>query len=101
VTLPSATIIRIQRIQNKKLWRRYQNEVDDVASKYGGREHAAELYLYHGSKFTAPETIYKSSEEGFDTRFARAGYWGFAAYFAKNSEYSDSYAFEDKNNKTK
>jgi Poly(ADP-ribose) polymerase catalytic domain len=48
------------------------------------------MYLYHGTRDTKPEEIYKS-EEGFDLRFARqGGKWGFANYFALNASYSDN-----------
>jgi hypothetical protein len=57
--------------------------------------------LYHGSRQTTPETIYKSSEEGFDTRFCNGGFWGYATYFAKNSEYSNGYAFVETEKGTK
>ena len=48
--------------------------------------------MYHGTRGTPPDTIY-SSEEGFDMTYSRAGMWGHANYFAKNSSYSDAYAF--------
>jgi hypothetical protein len=43
----------------------YQNEVDDLACKHGGKEHAIEAEMYHGTRLTPPAIIYKS-EEGFD-----------------------------------
>jgi hypothetical protein len=70
----------------------YQNEVDDVASKHRGREHAIEAEMYHGTSNTPPATIYKS-EEGFDMRYSNAGSWGYANYFAKNSAYSHNLAY--------
>ena len=48
--------------------------------------------MYHGTRLTPPAIIYKS-EEGFDQTYSKAGMWGFANYFAKNSAYSDNYAY--------
>ena len=56
--------------------------------------------MYHGTSDTPPIAIYKS-EEGFDMRFSNAGMWGFANYFAKNSSYSNNYAFKDTGNGTR
>ena len=47
-----------------------------------------------------PIAIYKS-EEGFDMSYRRAGMWGNAYYFAKNSSYSNSYAFSGTGNGTR
>ena len=70
----------------------YQNEVEDVANKYGGKKFATEAEMYHGTSGTPPATIY-SSEEGFDMTYSSEGMWGHANYFAKNSSYSNAYAF--------
>lgn len=96
LTMPGATIHEIQRIQNKKLWRVFQNEVDDVRQKNGQEPQIAEMY--HGTSGTNPELIYKS-EEGFDMRYSNQGMWGHANYFAKNSSYSNSYAHSISNGK--
>jgi hypothetical protein len=52
-----------------------------------------ELFLYHGTSKTDPSFVY-NCEEGFDLRFSNAGMWGTAVYFAANSNYSDTYAFD-------
>jgi hypothetical protein len=79
----------------------YQNEVDDIASKHSGREHALEAEMYHGTSKTPPDAIYKS-EEGFDMRYCNTGsMWGYANYFAKNSAYSNNYAYKNSENGTK
>ena len=78
----------------------YQNEVDDVASKHGGRHHALEDEMYHGTRNTPPASIYKS-EEGFDIAYSNGGSWGFANYFAKNSAYSNNFAYKNSENGTK
>ena len=56
--------------------------------------------MYHGTSGTPPIAIYKS-EEGFDMSYSRAGMWGHANYFAKNSSYSNSYAFNGTGNGTR
>ncbi len=56
--------------------------------------------MYHGTSSTPPTAIYKS-EEGFDMRYSKAGSWGYANYFAKNSAYSNKYAFKVEENGTK
>jgi Poly(ADP-ribose) polymerase catalytic domain len=48
--------------------------------------------MYHGTSNTDPKLIY-TSEEGFDMKYSAQGMWGHANYFAKNSEYSNSYAY--------
>jgi hypothetical protein len=47
--------------------------------------------LFHGTRATPPEVIYKS-EEGFNINYSADGMWGKAIYFAYNSSYSNSYA---------
>jgi hypothetical protein len=56
--------------------------------------------MYHGTSATQPIIIYKS-EEGFDLRYSNQGMWGFANYFAKNSSYSNKYAFTATGNGTR
>ena len=56
--------------------------------------------MYHGTRATQPIIIYKS-EEGFDMRYSNEGMWGFANYFAKNSSYSNNYAFTATGNGTR
>ena len=56
--------------------------------------------MYYGTSGTPPIAIIKSSQ-GFDMTFTRAGMWGYANYFAKNSSYSNSYAFNGTGNGTK
>ena len=51
-----------------------------------------EELLFHGTRETQPELIYKGCE-GFDMRFSEEGFWGRGNYFAVNSSYSHNYAF--------
>lgn len=56
--------------------------------------------MYHGTSGTPPHAIYKS-EEGFDMAYSKAGMWGYANYFAKNSSYSNNYAYKVDGNGTR
>ncbi len=47
--------------------------------------------MFHGTRATPPETIYKS-EEGFNINYSGDGMWGKAIYFAYNSSYSNGYS---------
>eukprot|EP00347_Sterkiella_histriomuscorum_P006231 403353563 len=90
VTMPQAKITKIERIQNKKLWRNFKHAVDDIRDKWN--KPAQTLMLYHGTRGTAPKSIY-DSEEGFNMLFSSGGMWGQAIYFAQNSSYSDGYKY--------
>ena len=87
--MPAAKIEKIQRIQNRKLWRVFKNEVEDVEMKNQGQANLKNLF--HGTSRTPPETIFMS-EEGFNLNFSNEGMWGKANYFAYNSSYSNAYA---------
>ena len=93
LTIPQSKILKIQRVQNKKLWRVFQNEVDDVCTKINKQQKDIVAEMYHGTSGTPPQIIYQS-EEGFDMTYSRQGMWGHANYFAKNSSYSNSYAYQ-------
>ncbi|XP_019850289.1 PREDICTED: uncharacterized protein LOC109581015 isoform X2 [Amphimedon queenslandica] len=87
----NANISKIERIQNKFLYSKYDLCKKRMHEKNNGQVN--EKWLFHGSRSVAPETIHKS-EHGFDFRHAGQGMWGRGAYFAVNASYSgDSYAF--------
>ena len=88
-TLPQNYIVKIERIQNKWLWEKYYQHRDRMKRKNHGVIN--EMLLFHGTRNTLPNTIYQD-EEGFDTRFGRAGMWGNGNYFAVNASYSNDYA---------
>jgi hypothetical protein len=50
LTMPQAYIQSIQRIQNKNVWKKYHNEYKALGIKYGGKEHATEAEMYHGTR---------------------------------------------------
>ncbi|KAL4499712.1 hypothetical protein ABPG72_017252 [Tetrahymena utriculariae] len=68
-TLPNSKVIRIQRVQNIKLWRNcmYENYMYEK-QKLIQKGNAKELLLFHGTRCNKPEMIYNGTEEGFDFR---------------------------------
>ena len=83
-------IIRVERIQNKGLWEKYDFCKRRLHSK--NRGDINEMRLFHGTRTNPPEKIYRS-EHGFDFRFGSSGMWGRGAYFAVNASYSSNYAY--------
>ena len=88
-TLPKQYIVKIERIQNKQLWGKYDQHCKRMKKKNGGLIN--EKLLFYGSKNTPPSDIY-NDEEGFNMKFSRAGMWGAGNYFAANASYSDDFA---------
>ena len=89
-TLRGATIVRLERIQNKWLWERYCFAKKRMLKTNKG--HVNEKHLFHGTRRTQPEKVFRS-EKGVDFRFSREGLWGTGSYFAVNASYSDAYAY--------
>ena len=88
-TLSSATIVKIERVQNEWLWEKYFQHSVRMKKKNEGIIN--EKMLFHGTRNTPPSSIYQD-EEGFDMRFCNAGMWGIGNYFAVNASYSNNYA---------
>ena len=89
-TLPSAKILKLERIQNQWLWEKHTFSKQRMAVKNRGDVNEKELF--HGTRSTPPEKIFKS-EHGFDFRFASKRMWGEGTYFAINAQYSNNYAY--------
>ena len=89
-TLTNVDIIRIDRIQNRVLWRKYIDKSREM-NRFGDGV-LNENLLFHGSGSNDPELIYKG-DASFDMRFSHDGIWGHGNYFAANASYSDTYAF--------
>ena len=90
LTLPDVEVLKIKRVQNKILWKRYHNRCQlmrDFNTAYLRDE-----LLFHGTRQNKPEQIYRG-DEGFDMRFSGDGLWGRGNYFAVNSSYSNSFAY--------
>ncbi|XP_062522688.1 protein mono-ADP-ribosyltransferase PARP14-like isoform X2 [Corticium candelabrum] len=88
-SMPEVQIVKLERIQNVWLWRKYCQHMERMREKNEGS--VKEKELFHGTSSTNPEKIYLS-EEGFDMRFC-AGRWGWGCYFAENASYSDGFCY--------
>ena len=91
LTLARAQLVLVERIQNQWLWDRYTFAKQRMVEKNGGEVNEKELF--HGTRETLPEKIYRS-EQGFDFRYSAMGSWGSGTYFAVNASYSHNYAFK-------
>ena len=80
-------IVRIERIVNPRLWRRYVYRKNEIAES--NHNHANEQMLFHGSPM-----IHAIVEGGFDERHSYiGGMFGAGVYFAENSSKSNQYVF--------
>nr|XP_039256341.1 protein mono-ADP-ribosyltransferase PARP14-like isoform X2 [Styela clava] len=97
-TLSNFNINSIHRIQNKRLYNRYQQEKRRVAKLYPGKN--IEMKLFHGTK---ADIANKITTDGFDRGYCGSANdvaFGNGVYFAKNASYSNNtkYATPEKNN---
>ncbi|GCB72802.1 hypothetical protein scyTo_0002194 [Scyliorhinus torazame] len=78
-------IVKIERIQNRKLWQSYSVRKDAAGRKNPGLK--VEQVLYHG---TTKEISQKVNKTGFNRSFCgrNATYFGKGTYFALNASYS-------------
>ncbi|GLG92491.1 Poly [ADP-ribose] polymerase tankyrase [Gryllus bimaculatus] len=80
-------IVRIQKVQNRKLWERYAHRRHEVAEE--NTNQANERMLFHGSPF-----INAIVQKGFDERHAYiGGMFGAGIYFAEHSSKSNQYVY--------
>lgn len=92
-TMPTANIMKLERIQNSRLWNIYSFELKQLEEIHG--KVPTQLELYHGTTSHNPSEIYSGEEEGFDMRMSREGMWGIGIYFAVNALYSHGYAYHN------
>ena len=69
LTIPHVQIVRLERIQNKLLWKKYSQEREIIEANSGA---VNEKELFHGTRGTDPREIY-DSDVGFDMRFSAQG----------------------------
>ncbi|XP_014284779.1 poly [ADP-ribose] polymerase tankyrase isoform X1 [Halyomorpha halys] len=80
-------VIRVQKVQNKRLWDKYNHRRNEVAEENGNS--ANERMLFHGSPF-----INAIVQKGFDERHAYiGGMFGAGIYFAEHSSKSNQYVY--------
>jgi hypothetical protein len=94
-TVPSATLRRVERIQNVRLYASFDVQMTMLQNDLGG-ERPTVQDLFHGTGRTPPHMIY-NGQEGFDMRFCDQGMWGIASYFAVEAAYSntDKYCYKN------
>lgn len=81
-------IVRIQKVQNRKLWERYAHRRHEIATEENAHQ-ACERMLFHGSPF-----INAIVQKGFDERHAYiGGMFGAGIYFAEHSSKSNQYVY--------
>ena len=85
-SMPSVQLKRVERIQNLKLWNKYDFFREQMRKDNDGKVN--EMPLFHGTRDKPPEEIF-TSDKGFDFRFSPSGLWGRGAYFAVKASYSD------------
>ncbi|TNV84716.1 hypothetical protein FGO68_gene4511 [Halteria grandinella] len=89
-TMPNKEVQKIERIQNPKIWQKFQVETAQMEKKLKSKEDTQIRYLYHGTSANAPINIYQS-EQGFNGYYSNDGMWGRANYFAAKASYSHDY----------
>ena len=84
------------RIQNKVIYKKYYEEGLFLKSQNDGNP-VKKMELFHGTRNTSPEEIYKDKEESFNINYSSdSNLLGRGIYFAERSEYSDSYRHTEK-----
>ncbi|KAM9954598.1 hypothetical protein ACTFIW_003198 [Dictyostelium discoideum] len=91
----SFEIIKIERVQNKSLWRNFDESRKRLNEKYQvSNLDFLESTLFHGTRTNDPKLIF-SSKVGFDIGKSSFGNYGIGLYFALNASYSNNYGFEE------
>lgn len=80
------TVTKIERVQNKWLWKKYCLQKELMIEK-NGQDNVSEKRLFHGTGAIIPALIWKG-ENSFDMRLSQCGVWGRGAYFAEKAAYS-------------
>ncbi|EOD37066.1 hypothetical protein EMIHUDRAFT_226058 [Emiliania huxleyi CCMP1516] len=84
---PSAKLSRVQRVQNKLLWRAYANYRDDqLVHTCAGGDVSNEMLLFHGTAERAAEDVL-AHQNGLDPRFSNGGFYGQGIYLAEDPSY--------------
>ncbi|KAN0031400.1 hypothetical protein ACTFIV_005264 [Dictyostelium citrinum] len=91
----SSEIVKLERIQNKTLWRNFDESRKKLNEKYKvSNLDFLESTLFHGTRSNDPKLIF-SSDVGFDIGKSAFGSYGKGLYFALNASYSDRFCFRE------
>ncbi|XP_033882098.1 protein mono-ADP-ribosyltransferase PARP12-like isoform X1 [Acipenser ruthenus] len=87
--MTTATIHKIERIQNPSLWEVYQWQKEQMKKKNGGKD-VDEQLLFHGTQKSLVDAI---CSQNFDWRICgvHGTAYGKGSYFARDASYSHSY----------
>ena len=85
-SFPSAILVKVERWENRLLWRDYWTKRQHLDVKRRGKVN--EQRLWHGTGKTPPATVL-AHEVGPDQRFARGGFYGPGLYLAERARYSN------------
>ena len=84
-SLNSARLVRVQRVQNKRLWRAYSNFRDqELVLTCGGDVN--ERLLFHGTGERSASMVL-AHPHGIDPRFSNGGFYGHGIYLADDPSY--------------
>ena len=72
--------VTIERLENYKLWRRYETEKKEFIEDNNGKVSLNEYYLYHGTNNYKKIFV----KEQIDDRLAKRGCFGRGIYFSDN-----------------
>ncbi|EGC30636.1 hypothetical protein DICPUDRAFT_83441 [Dictyostelium purpureum] len=87
-------IEKIERVQNKSIWRSYYSSLEDYKTKYNNvNENFLESTLFHGTRGNDPTMVYKN-DIGFDIKNSSDGSFGVGLYFSENASNSLSFSHE-------
>ena len=89
-TMPSARLIRVERVQNLLLWDYYCLRKARM-QKLNGSSAVLEASVWHGTRSLDPAVIYRDKQDGFMMQHSAEGMWGRGLYFAENAKYSNMY----------
>ncbi|XP_066525222.1 protein mono-ADP-ribosyltransferase PARP12-like isoform X2 [Hoplias malabaricus] len=90
-TMMDATVLKIERVQNKELWEDFQTKRDRMRKANKDKKYAeGERWLFHGTKSTHINAI---CLQNFDMRVSgvNATVYGQGSYFARDAKYSSDY----------
>ncbi|EOD29032.1 hypothetical protein EMIHUDRAFT_113916 [Emiliania huxleyi CCMP1516] len=85
-SLPTAELVRLERVEDRLLWRDYCSKRDRIELTRGGN--ANEQKMWHGTSALDPHKALEH-EVGIDPRFSSAAFYGRGVYLAAKARYSN------------